>query len=210
MKSKGWGSRIKAMREERGWTQEQLGLVADVSPRTIQRLEREKPARFDSLRALAAAFNVEVKDLLGTETQVGRPQEPPHVSFLLGLKRGSELFGLVGGAQIWSADQDELGNEEQIRLVASFFQDVHDYGEMWDEIEPGERVQVSQEFTSRISELEAAGLSVFGARQRKSYRFEFDGGKVIPMESCVLYVARASNPAIVKASSAGDFLPKVQ
>ncbi len=52
-------SLIKHLREERGWSQEQLAAIAGLSARTIQRLEAEGKASRESRSALAAAFEVD-------------------------------------------------------------------------------------------------------------------------------------------------------
>ena len=51
---------IQKLRLQRGWSQEQL---ADLSVRTIQRLERGQPASVESLKALGAAFEIDFSDL---------------------------------------------------------------------------------------------------------------------------------------------------
>lgn len=50
---------IKALREERAWSQEHLATVAGLSARTVQRLEAEGNASLESKMAIAAAFGVE-------------------------------------------------------------------------------------------------------------------------------------------------------
>ncbi len=65
--------RIKSLRILRGWPQEQLARIADVSPRTIQRLEAGGNASFDTLRAIAGAFDVEVQDLFRQSDQATEP-----------------------------------------------------------------------------------------------------------------------------------------
>lgn len=50
---------IKALREERAWSQEHLASVADLSARTVQRLEADGNASLESKMAIAAAFGVE-------------------------------------------------------------------------------------------------------------------------------------------------------
>lgn len=56
--------RIRSARENRGWTQEQLAVHADVSRSTIQNLEnnRRQPHR-GSLRRIADALGIGVDDL---------------------------------------------------------------------------------------------------------------------------------------------------
>lgn len=50
---------IKALREERAWSQEHLAMVAGLSARTVQRLEADGNASPESRMAIAAAFGVE-------------------------------------------------------------------------------------------------------------------------------------------------------
>jgi len=50
---------IKALREERAWSQEHLATVAGLSARTVQRLEADGNASLESKMAIAAAFGVE-------------------------------------------------------------------------------------------------------------------------------------------------------
>lgn len=61
------GARIKALRIQRGWTQEQLAEIAGVSTRTIQRAERANAAAFETLRAVAGAFEADFHQLLRPE-----------------------------------------------------------------------------------------------------------------------------------------------
>lgn len=51
-----YGKRIQELREERAWTQEHLASVAGLSPRTIQRLEKDRTQDAETIKAIAAAF----------------------------------------------------------------------------------------------------------------------------------------------------------
>ena len=50
---------IRQLREDRGWSQEQLAAVSGLSARTVQRLETGGSASLESRSALAAAFGVD-------------------------------------------------------------------------------------------------------------------------------------------------------
>lgn len=63
MSLKADAAKIKRWREERYWSQEHLAGLAGIGLRTIQRVENGEPASLDSLKALAAAFNVDVISL---------------------------------------------------------------------------------------------------------------------------------------------------
>ena len=56
-------AKIKRWREERHWSQEHLAELAGIGVRTVQRIETGDKASGDSLKALAAAFNVDVMAL---------------------------------------------------------------------------------------------------------------------------------------------------
>jgi len=58
---------VKRLRTERSWSQEQLAEVAGVSLRTIQRVEADGSASRETRTALAAVFEVEVRDLAEPE-----------------------------------------------------------------------------------------------------------------------------------------------
>lgn len=51
-------ARIRALREQRAWSQEQLAEVAGISVRTIQRAETSGNASAETRMALAAALDV--------------------------------------------------------------------------------------------------------------------------------------------------------
>lgn len=64
--------RVKRLRMEKHWSQEQLGEICGLNLRTIQRLETSGRASLETVRALAAAFDVEPQELqseaVGEET----------------------------------------------------------------------------------------------------------------------------------------------
>ena len=51
---------VQKLRVQRGWSQEQLAELTGLSPRTIQRIERGHNASAESLKALAAVFEVDL------------------------------------------------------------------------------------------------------------------------------------------------------
>lgn len=56
-------AKIKRWREERQWSQDHLAALAGIGPRTLQRVEKGDPGSRETLKALAAAFEVDVVDL---------------------------------------------------------------------------------------------------------------------------------------------------
>ena len=58
------GAKIRDLRINRGWTQEQLAEIAGISLRTVQRAESANSAAFETMKAIAAAFEKDFDQLL--------------------------------------------------------------------------------------------------------------------------------------------------
>ena len=56
-------NRVKQLRLERAWSQEQLAQLSSLSTRTIQRIENNETPSLETLGALASVFNVSVSEL---------------------------------------------------------------------------------------------------------------------------------------------------
>lgn len=56
--------KVRAMRLEKGWTQDQFAELCDLSVRTIQRIEKTGVASLDTSNALAAVLEAERTSLL--------------------------------------------------------------------------------------------------------------------------------------------------
>ena len=68
-------NRIRSEREKRAWSQEQLAEVAGVALRTIQRVETTGAASYETAKAIAAVFEVDVSQLrpaIATNPRVSR------------------------------------------------------------------------------------------------------------------------------------------
>ena len=85
---------VRKLRLRKGWSQDQLAELADVSVRTIQRIERGHSMSLETANALAAVFEVDVTTFLPTPepehddmsgnkhehdpTHTTESQDPPH------------------------------------------------------------------------------------------------------------------------------------
>jgi len=54
---------ILTLREEKSWSQEELAIASGLNLRTIQRIESEATASLQSKKAIASAFELDVRDL---------------------------------------------------------------------------------------------------------------------------------------------------
>ena len=89
--------KIKTMRLDHGWTQEQIAEMCDVSVRTIQRIEKTGIASLDTTNAIAAVLEVERTAILAqggvrparTEFSQGHVALIATVCFLIGVGVGA-------------------------------------------------------------------------------------------------------------------------
>lgn len=64
---------IQKLRLQQGWSQQQLAEMSGLSTRTVQRLEAGKPASMESLKSLAAVFEVDFAVLQENDTMPSQP-----------------------------------------------------------------------------------------------------------------------------------------
>lgn len=132
--------RIKAERQARGWSQEQLAAAAGLGVRTIQRIESGSAASAESAKCLAAVFERPLSQLLAGEPVARRPRRRLWAAAVLACTAlGSSLFLMsranatdvgmavklgTGAAResrmnlvVSSGGQTEIKLEKDIRLV---------------------------------------------------------------------------------------------
>jgi uncharacterized membrane protein YhaH (DUF805 family) len=91
-------NQLKKLRAENHWSQEQLSEVSGLSLRTIQRLESGGTASIESVRALAAAFNVDPNTLI--LSQYDEPMTPL-TAVETGLLQFSNFSGRATRFEYW-------------------------------------------------------------------------------------------------------------
>lgn len=91
-------ARLRELRTARQWSQEQLANLSGLNLRTIQRLESGAKISTESLRALAAVFEVPAESLLVGDTT---PSQPALKAMREGVLRGLEFTGTTPRADFW-------------------------------------------------------------------------------------------------------------
>ena len=90
---------IQKLRLQKGWSQQQLADLSGLSVRTIQRIEQGQPASPESLKSLAAVFEIPFTDLkepamAATEiTPLPHPPENESAEEILALRHVRKLKG---------------------------------------------------------------------------------------------------------------------
>lgn len=91
-------NRLRELRAARQWSQEQLASLSGLNLRTIQRLESGARISTESLRALAAVFEVPASSLLLRDPG---PSQQALNAMRDGVLRGLEFTGVTPRADFW-------------------------------------------------------------------------------------------------------------
>lgn len=83
---------IQKLRLQRGWSQEQLAEVSGLSVRTVQRLEGGQPGSLESMKALAAVFEIDLNDLKEPAMDAPRTDVTPDEALALAHVRKLKAF----------------------------------------------------------------------------------------------------------------------
>ncbi len=71
---------VQKLRLQRGWSQQQLAELSGLGVRTVQRIESGQNATAESLKSLAAVFEVDFQELRAAMDQTPAPLVPPVVA----------------------------------------------------------------------------------------------------------------------------------
>lgn len=91
-------ARLRELRANRQWSQEQLAKLCGLNLRTIQRLESGAKISTESLRALAAVFEVPAETLLASDPT---PNQSALNAMHDGVTRGLEFTGTTPRPDFW-------------------------------------------------------------------------------------------------------------
>lgn len=96
-------ARLRELRSARQWSQEQLAELSGLNLRTIQRLESGARVSTESLRALAAVFEVPAEALLARPAShdAASGSQPALLAMREGVLRGLDFTGTTPRADFW-------------------------------------------------------------------------------------------------------------
>lgn len=108
---------------------------------------------------------------------------------------GARLSQIVGHAHGFLFLNGELGTAEEAADVARFLQQLQDWGDLWSDLEAGERVQAEFSIDQALQELVSNGWQVFGDRVRRKMKmaeqekpFDWDLAAVAVLKEPVSHV----------------------
>ena len=86
---------VLQMRRAKAWSQDELATACGLNLRTIQRIEKEATASLQSMKALASAFDVSIRDLEYEESEMINELLEKEVIISVGMSSGpgSTVYG---------------------------------------------------------------------------------------------------------------------
>jgi transcriptional regulator with XRE-family HTH domain len=196
--------KVVNLRTARAWTQERLAFVANVSLRTIQRLESGKEVSAETILAVAKALDVRPEDLRpnNRQTSADAVEHTPHGDFLPRILTGTELRNIIADAEMYAFDHDDPKTAEEAEMLGQFFQLLQDMGDLWSDLEMSDRVRIGFELQQYLDDLHQLKFWVFGKAVQKRYRV----GAIpepITFRTAVIRVVRENNPEIIQRANTG-------
>ncbi len=176
---------VRAFRDMRGWSQEQLAGISGLSARTVQRVEQGVPSSLDARRALANAFGCEDIDafnkpyVIPTSEEAAAAKErfeKEHVTLKVErVETGKQLARLAQDCDACmfseGVDLSTLSSaaEEQFALVSDY---CRDYGDCADMYSATDRLAVYEELGAYLSALATAGVCLVAASRAVTFKSE--------------------------------------
>lgn len=194
------GENVKRLRLGRGWTQEQLAALSGRNVRTIQGVEKSGICDLETRSALAAVFQVDASQLDGAK-KIEQAKAPEGDDFLYysRLTTGNDVVDVFDGSHMYRFSNEDPRSEDDAEYIAWVVSQIHDYSEIWGDIEPGSKVKAIYEFGEMLKEMEEKGIWLFGLRTKRATTLPTRDGAGKPFDAKVanFHLAYADSEKII-------------
>ena len=163
---------IKEYRAKRALTQEHLAQLSEVNIRTIQRLVSSGACSKENLRAIAEAFDTDVKQLI-KEAELRKALNPDFLNFfeeiasknvLLNLQEMNcpkDLLDCLAGCVGQITDFPNDLSVSEARLVGLALDFLKDFAEIESGLGPSEKIKMAEHLNQNFSGLRQLGILLF-------------------------------------------------
>ncbi|MBL7664011.1 MAG: helix-turn-helix domain-containing protein, partial [Bacteriovoracaceae bacterium] len=195
---------IKKARQERAWPQQQLADVAGVNLRTIQRLEKDGSASFETLMGVAQAFNIDVKELNQISSSNEKINSQKKVYLLPRLVTGKHLTDVVLGADQFQVEHDEADDPRAVNSMKGILVLLKQDIVRFYDADPSKLLQIEAEMSQEIKGLESFGFFLFGTKRVIPRVL----GKVkTEITMCTLYMSHSNSPRVLRNKNSNMMVP---
>lgn len=197
---------VKKAREERAWPQWQLAKAAGVTLRTIQRLERDGAASLETLKGVAGAFDIDVKQLNPTSRIQERANPQAKVYLLPRLTSGKDFASIILGADQFQVEHDETDDKRAQSAMISILNYLKRDIVRWHDADLAGKLKIEFELSQEIKGLEDHGFYLFGVKRTIPL---ITGEDQALTSMCTVYMSHARSPKIVRDKKSNMAIPAV-
>lgn len=205
-KDMGRAKLVKKDREARAWTQTQLAEVAGVNLRTIQRLEKDGTASFETLMGVAQAFGIDVKELNPISKGHQKSDSQKKVHLLPRLTSGKDLVHIVNGADQFQVEHDESDDKRAIGAMMDILNLLKRDIVRWHDADLAGKLKIEFELSQEISGLERYGFYFFGVKRMIP---RIAGEEKPQTTMCTIYMSHARSRKIVRDKKSNMVIPAI-
>lgn len=195
---------VKKERQVRAWTQAQLAEIVDVNPRTIQRLERDGAASFDTLMGVADAFGIDVRELNEITSKPKKESPKKQVHHLRHIHSGKALYDVIKNMDQIQFEHDEsedpraIGSMKDImKLMKGDIVRLHDAN-------PSKRLDIEMELTKELEGIHQYGFYLFGIKRIVP---KINDNHTTQIVLTTLYMSHSKSPKIVRGKKSNMLIP---
>lgn len=171
---------VKAFREIRHWSQQQLADISGVQSRTIQRIEASEPSSLDSRRALASAFGFEDIDAFNKPYVIPTPEkmqadkerfDKENLTLkAVHVETGKQLIQLVDLSMASMFSEAVNLPEPAERLFAEISDFCREYADCKDLYSATDKLEVYAQLNGSVTSLMEQGFSIMAASREANFK----------------------------------------
>jgi transcriptional regulator with XRE-family HTH domain len=203
---------VRKAREERAWPQRQLAEAAKLNLRTIQRLEKDGSASFETLMAVAGAFDVNVKELNPTSRGAQNSNPSKKIYHLPRLTSGKDLFDIIGSTEQYEISHDESDDVRALGSMMDILKFTIEDIEKWRHSDPLGKIEMELYISRALKEIEATrdvkeinwGCYFFGAKRKVS---RIVGDQVSQISMGTIYISHSRSRKIIQDKNSNMVIP---
>lgn len=109
-----------------------------------------------------------VQSVLNKDLEAAK-KNPPRL--LRRISSGKELLTIVGGAYGFQIDHDEVTNKQDAEYVSGVLQAITDVGEIYSEVEVGDRIEMGFQLNVLLSDIEKNGFILYAERKIETVKY---------------------------------------
>ena len=117
-----------------------------------------------------AVFEIDLKQLDGEKKiQQAKKQDGDSLLFYHRLTSGRSIVEIFRETFGYNFSNEDPRNEDDVEFISMHIQNIHEWSEIWTDIEPGSQIKAIYELGEMLKEMEARGMG-YGLGQSSDFR----------------------------------------